>query len=51
MARLAKAKKLLSTTSMPVGEVALSCGIEDVSYFSTLFRKHTGLTPSAFRNS
>ena len=50
MARLAKAKKLLCTTSMPVGEVALSCGIEDVSYFSTLFRKHTGLTPSAFRN-
>lgn len=51
MARIAKAKKLLSTTDMPVGEVALHCGIEDVGYFSTLFRKHVGITPSAFRNS
>ncbi|WP_374679446.1 AraC family transcriptional regulator [Hymenobacter sp. J193] len=24
-------------------------GIEDASYFSRLFRKHTGLTPLAFR--
>lgn len=51
MARLAKAKMLLSTTALPVGEVALQCGIEDVGYFSTLFRKHVGVTPSAFRNS
>ena len=51
MARLSKAKNLLLTTSLPVGEIAIQCGIEDVGYFSTLFRKHVGMTPSAFRNA
>ena len=51
MARLSKAKKLLTSTSMPVSDVALQCGMEDVSYFSTIFRKHIGVTPSAYRNS
>ena len=51
MARLSKAKNLLLTTSLPVGEIAIQCGIEDVGYFSTLFRKHVGMTPSAYRNA
>ena len=51
MARLSKAKNLLITTSLPVGEIAIQCGIEDGGYFSTLFRKHVGMTPSAYRNA
>lgn len=48
-ARISKAKTLLETTDLTIGEVALKCGIEDVGYFSTLFRKNTGMTPSAWR--
>ena len=48
--RIAKAKELLDTTPMSIGEVALKCGIEDVGYFSTLFRKSMGMTPSAYRS-
>lgn len=51
LARLSKAKELLRTTGLPVGEISMQCGIEDVGYFSTLFRKHVGMTPSAYRNS
>ena len=51
MARLSKAKHLLRTTELPVGEIAMQCGIEDVGYFSTLFRKHVGMTPTMYRNS
>lgn len=47
--RMMKAKKLLSSTDLSIGDVALQCGIEDVGYFSTLFRKNTGMTPTAWR--
>jgi DNA-binding response OmpR family regulator len=48
--RIAKAKDLLERTSLSIGEIALKCGIEDVGYFSTIFRKAVGMTPSAYRN-
>ena len=51
MTRLSKAKRLLKDTDLPIGEIAFQCGIEDVGYFSTVFKKSTGLTPTAFRNS
>lgn len=51
LARISKARRLLRDTDLPVGEIAIQCGIEDVGYFSTLFKKSTGLTPTAFRNS
>ena len=47
--RMTKAKKLLSSTDLSIGDVALQCGIEDVGYFSTLFRKNVGMTPTAYR--
>lgn len=49
LARIAKAKKLLRTTMLPISDVALKCGVEDVGYFSTLFKKTVGVTPTAFR--
>ena len=47
--RMAKAKKLLSSTDLSIGDIALQCGIEDVGYFSTLFRKNVGVTPTTYR--
>ena len=48
--RISKAKHLLSTTDLSVGEIALQCGVEDVGYFSTLFKKNVGMTPTAYRS-
>lgn len=46
-----EAKVLLSQTTASVGEVALAVGVGDPSYFSRLFRKHTGTTPLNYRKS
>jgi len=47
--RIQKAKRLLSDTRLSIIDVATTIGVEDQSYFSRLFKKETGLTPSAFR--
>ncbi len=47
--KLSHAKKLLTTQNITVGEVAAECGIFDVNYFSRVFKKQTGLTPTQFR--
>lgn len=47
--RIQRAKRLLARTSLPIIDVAAAVGVEDQSYFSRLFRKETGMTPSAFR--
>lgn len=49
--RISLAKKLLSTTDLPIGEIAFKCGVDDVSYFSALFKKHTGTSPTLYRNN
>jgi AraC-like DNA-binding protein len=47
--RIQRSKRLLAATDWPVIDVAAAIGVEDQSYFSRLFKKETGLTPSAFR--
>lgn len=47
--RMELAKLLLKTTSAPVGIVAAKVGYEDPSRFVRHFRRHTGVTPAAFR--
>ena len=49
IARLSRAEDLLRRTSLPVIDVAVRCGLDDQSYFSRFFRKHTGLTPTQYR--
>ncbi|GAB3274572.1 helix-turn-helix transcriptional regulator [Larkinella harenae] len=46
---LLEAKVLLSQTSLSVTEVAAEVGVDDPSYFTRLFKKYEGQTPSAFR--
>lgn len=46
--KIEKAKHLLLSGEWNVGEVAASLGITDLNYFSRLFKKKTGVTPTAF---
>ena len=45
------AKKLLKTTNLQIQTVAGLCGIDDVHYFSKMFKNMVGLTPKGFRES
>ncbi len=45
-----EAKALLYQTDLSISEIAAAIGVFDPSYFSRLFKKVAGLTPSAFRN-
>jgi two-component system response regulator YesN len=47
--RIEKAIHILQETPAKVSEVAHEVGYEDVKYFSQLFKKYTGKTPSEFR--
>lgn len=47
--RLQKAKNSLLNSSLSVKEIAYMVGYEDATYFSALFKKHTGFTPLAYR--
>lgn len=49
--RVEKAKGMLSSGTLPVKEVALRCGFSDEYYFMRVFRKKTGLSPSAYRKA
>ncbi|HHV50624.1 MAG TPA: helix-turn-helix domain-containing protein [Clostridiales bacterium] len=47
--RIQKAKQLLCCTSKTVKEIAEECGYSDQNYFSKVFLKHCGITPTAYR--
>lgn len=51
--RIEKAKQLLldETKSLLVSEVASAVGFNDCLYFSRLFHKRTGLSPTEFKNN
>jgi AraC family transcriptional regulator, transcriptional activator of pobA len=46
-----EAKRYLLATPNQVKDIAWDLGYEDVSYFIRFFKKHTGLTPDAFRKN
>lgn len=46
-----ESKRYLLSTSNQVKEIAYHLGYEDTSYFIRFFKKHTGLSPEAFRSN
>lgn len=47
--RMNLAKRLLESEGLSMAEIALQVGYRDPLYFSRLFKKHTGLSPSEYR--
>ncbi len=48
--RLDEAKRLLSERDVSVSDAAEKSGFRDPGYFSTVFRKHEGISPIQFKN-
>lgn len=47
--RIEFARRELAASSAPLGDIAAAAGFCDQSHFSRLFKRHTGLTPAAYR--
>jgi transcriptional regulator GlxA family with amidase domain len=47
--RIERARYLLRTTDMQVGEVCLAVGFNSVGSFTTTFRRHVGVSPTEYR--
>lgn len=47
--RMAKAKELLRSTTLPIKIIALNVGITDYAYFSRMFRKSEGISANEYR--
>ncbi|MDA3924178.1 MAG: AraC family transcriptional regulator [Kiritimatiellae bacterium] len=47
--RIRKARELLSDPARPIIEIGLNCGFSSSQYFSQVFKKYTGMTPSRYR--
>lgn len=49
--RMQQAKRLLANPTMPVADVAVAVGFNDPSYFTRVFRRQEGVSPSEYRAS
>lgn len=47
--RIARAKELLENSNLSIIEIGLEVGLGDPAYFSKIFRKETGFSPSEYR--
>lgn len=47
--RMEKAKELMKNPNMKIYEAAQFAGYENIPYFSTAFKKYTGVSPSEYR--
>ena len=47
--RMSRAQELLKQTELPIGEIAIKCGYDNIYYFSKSFRKNAGLSPKEYR--
>ena len=47
--RMSKAKEMLKTTDLKSSQIAHETGYNDAHYFSYIFKKHVGMTPSEYR--
>lgn len=49
--RIDRARMLLTTTDLPISEIAIHCGYPRASAFSTAFLRHVGTTPRDYRSN
>jgi len=49
--RIIRAKLLLQTTPLPVAVIGQQTGYDDQLYFSRVFKKRVGVSPSEYRKS
>jgi AraC family transcriptional regulator len=49
--RVELACRRLATSDAPLADIALAAGFSDQSHFSNTFKRHTGVSPAAFRKS
>ena len=47
--RIRHAVTLLENTDLPIAQIGMECGFEDMSYFARVFRAQHGCTPSEYR--
>jgi len=47
--RIAAAKRLLESDNRTVQEISEAVGYQNVAFFRNLFQRHTGVSPSAYR--
>lgn len=47
--RLQEAQQLLRTTALSLGDISELCGFSGSNYFGDVFRRYTGISPSAYR--
>lgn len=47
--RMNRAKELIRSTRQPIGEIAYAVGMENLGYFTRLFKKQEGMTPQEYR--
>lgn len=50
-AKLERAKNLLSTTELPIAEIAQSCGYPSLQYMYSVFKKAFAKTPKEYRSN
>ena len=49
MLRMAAAKEMLEHGATSIQDVCTKSGYEDLAFFRTLFKRHTGMTPAEYR--
>lgn len=47
--RINRAKELMRSSRRPIGEIAYAVGIENLGYFTRLFKQQEGMTPQEYR--
>ena len=49
--RISKARILLTTTTASIKMITFQVGFKDPNYFSRIFKKQTGMSPSVYRKA
>lgn len=47
--RVSMASQMLMETEKSISHIASACGFDNASYFSKMFKRHTGMTPRKYR--